>query len=235
VTAPAPLFHLALRLEGRRCLVVGGGPVGARKAASLLECGALVTIVSPETCCLVDDLPVTVARRPYLSGEAAGYCLVVTATGIPAVDAEVYRDAEQAGVLVNAADDPASCSFLMPAVLRRGDVSVAVSTAGVSPWLAGWLRLRVADVVGPEVATLAGIVGEARTMIRAAGVSTEGLGWYELVDGVLWPLVSIGSEVSMAAARAVAVEWVDGVLAGERLPASAGSAPARSGGPPSPG
>jgi precorrin-2 dehydrogenase/sirohydrochlorin ferrochelatase len=241
VTSPAPLFHLALRLEGRPCLVVGGGPVGARKAASLLECGALVTIVSPQTCRLVDDLPVTVARRPYRSGEAAAYSLVVTATGIPALDAEVYRDAEQAGVLVNAADDPASCSFLMPAVLHRGDVSVAVSTGGVSPWLAGWIRRRVAGVIGPEVATLATIVGEARTRIRAAGISSEGLDWGNLVDGALWPLVNTGSG-GAAAARSVVTEWVAAVLAGDRsLPCPDGAAAepagvlAESGGPPSPG
>lgn len=214
--APAPLFHLALRLDGQPCLVVGGGPVGARKAASLLECGALVTVVSPETCGLFADLPVTFARRSYRSGEAAGYRLVVTATGIPDVDREVYLDAERAGVLVNAADDPASCSFLMPAMLRRGDVSVAVSTGGVSPWLAGWLRRRVGEVVGPEVATLATLVGEARRTIRAAGVSSESLDWGGLVDDVLWPLVSAAD---LATARSAAARWVEDVLAAE------GSAP----------
>jgi precorrin-2 dehydrogenase/sirohydrochlorin ferrochelatase len=140
----------------------------------------------------------------------------VTATGIPDVDREVYLDAERAGVLVNAADDPASCSFLMPAMLRRGDVSVAVSTGGVSPWLAGWLRRRVGEVVGPEVATLATLVGEARRTIRAAGVSSESLDWGGLVDDVLWPLVSAAD---LATARSAAARWVEDVLAAE------GSAP----------
>jgi precorrin-2 dehydrogenase/sirohydrochlorin ferrochelatase len=210
VTAPAPLFHLALRLDGQACLVVGGGPIAARKAASLLECGAVVTVVSPETCSLLEALPVTVARRRYQSGEAAGYRLVVTATALPEVDRQVFLDAERAGVLVNAADDPASCSFLMPAVLRRGDVSVAVSTGGVSPWLAAWIRRRVGDVIGPEIAVLANIVGDARLAIRSAGVSSEGLDWGDLVDGSLWPLVSAGNSTL---ARSVAARWVDGVVA----------------------
>jgi siroheme synthase-like protein len=214
--SPAPLFHLALRLEGQPCLVVGGGPVGARKAARLLECGAAVTIVSPATCDTLEALPVTIRRRTYQSGEAAGYRLVVTATGIPAVDREVFLDAERAGVLVNAADDPESCSFLMPATLRHGDVTVAVSTGGVSPWLAGWLRHRVGAVIGPEMATLATVVGEARARIRAAGVSSEGLDWGGLVEGALWPMISAGD---LMAARSRATRWAEGVVAaGRRRP-----------------
>jgi siroheme synthase-like protein len=135
----------------------------------------------------------------------------VAATGIPEVDRQVYLDAEDAGVLVNAADDPASCSFLMPAVLRRGDVSVAVSTAGVSPWLAGWIRRRVGEVVTVEVADLAAIVGEARTSIRTAGLSSEGLDWTELVEVTLWPLVQAGD---LDSARAAAAAWVAATLAG---------------------
>jgi len=211
LTAPAPLFHLALRLEGLPCLVVGGGPIGARKAASLIECGAVVTVVAPEMCDLVEQLPVSSVQRPYEQGEAAAYRLVVAATGVPEVDRQVYLDAEGAGVLVNAADDPASCSFLMPAVLRRGDVSVAVSTAGVSPWLAGWIRRRVGEAVPIEVADLAAIVGEARATIRAAGLSSEGLDWEELVDGALWPLVQSGD---LRSARAAAAAWVASTIAG---------------------
>jgi precorrin-2 dehydrogenase/sirohydrochlorin ferrochelatase len=211
LTAPAPLFHLALRLEGQPCLVVGGGPIGARKAASLIECGAVVTVVAPETCDLVEQLPVSLVHRPYRHGEAASYRLVVAATGIAEVDRQVFLDAEAAGVLVNAADDPASCSFFMPAVLRRGDVSVAVSTAGVSPWLAGWIRRRVGEAVTPEVAELAVIVGEARTTIRAAGRSSEGLDWDALVEGALWPLVQAGD---LESARSAAAEWVAVTLNG---------------------
>ena len=213
--------------------MVGGGPVGARKAASLVECGARVTIVAPETCALVDDLDVAVERRPYLAGEAGAYRLVVSATGIPEVDHRVYLDAEGAGVLMNAADDPRSCSFLMPATLRRGDVSIAVSTAGVSPWLAGWVRRRIAEVVEEEVAELAVVIGEARTAVRSAGVSSEGLDWDCLVDEILWPLVRAGDVES---ARASAAGWVASVLAGGAggAPAPGGPAEGGAGGGPAP-
>jgi precorrin-2 dehydrogenase/sirohydrochlorin ferrochelatase len=206
----APVFHAALRLSGQSCLVVGGGPVGARKAAALLECGAQVTVISPRTCAEIGQLPLCVIHRCWQPGDVVGYRLVITATGIAEIDREVFLDAERAGILVNAADDPVSCSFLMPAVLRRGAVSVAVSTSGVSPWLAIWLRQRIGTVLGDEVALLATIVGEARAAIRRAGISSEGLDWAGLVDGSLWPILLDG-EIDLA--RSTARRWVDEVLA----------------------
>ena len=214
-----PLFHLAMRAEGEHCLVVGGGPVGARKAASLLECGARVTVVAPEICAALEALqaeqaPVAlrIERRPYRAGEAANYRLAVTATGRPEIDRAVYLDCRRAGVLVNAADDPQSCSFLVPAVLRSGPVSVAVSTGGASPWLAGWVRRRVGTVIGPEVGLLAEIVGQARVEVRSAGQSSEGLDWGTLVDEILWPLISAGLPDEASAA---ADDWASAVIAGQ--------------------
>jgi siroheme synthase-like protein len=208
---PAPLFHLALKLEGRPCLVVGGGPVGARKAASLVASGAIVTVVSPELCEDLADLPVRLERRRYRPGEAAGYRLVIAATGDPSIDGQVYADADGAGVFVNAADDPAACSFYMPAVTRVGPVSVGVSTAGVSPWLAGWVKRRVAAALPEQIAVLAEIVGDARTAIRAAGLSSEGLDWSGLVDGSLWPLLEAGDADK---ARSVAAQFARDAIAG---------------------
>jgi siroheme synthase-like protein len=181
--------------------------VAARKAAALLESGAVVTVVAPTICAAVEALPARIEARRYLHGEARGYRLVVTATGDPLVDHAVYLDAEAAGVLVNAADNPASCSFLMPAVLRRGPVSVAVSTGGVSPFLAGWVRDRIAGAVPPEVGVLAAMVGRARERLRAAGVSTENLDWSALADR-LWPLVESGEKDR---ARTEVELWLTGI------------------------
>ena len=213
-----PLYHLALRLDGEACLVVGAGPVASRKAAALLECGAQVRIVAPEVSAameaLVADHPppgAVLERRVYRRGEVAGYRLAVAATGDRDVDRSVYVDARGAGVLVNAADDPASCSFLVPAVARAGDVSVAVSTGGASPFLAGWVRDRVAGVLGPEVAELAGLLGTARRAVRAAGVASESCDWAGLVEETLWPLLSKGEN---EAARKAATAWAETVVAG---------------------
>lgn len=198
---PPPPFLLALRLEDEPCLVVGAGHVAARKAEALLGCGARLTVVAPEVGAEMEELVasarargahIVIERRPYRSGEVAGFRLAITATGRPGIDAEVFSDGEAAGVLVNAADNPESCAFYLPAVFRQGDVSVAVSTGGVSPYLAGWVRRRVEGVLGPEVAVLARLVGEARAAVRRGGVPTESLDWEGFVDGRLWPLVESG-------------------------------------------
>lgn len=199
-----PLYPVGLIVRGRRCLVVGGGRVAARKIASLLECGATVTLVAPEAhealgllaqagvIQAIEGPPLDVQLRPYRSGEAAGYRLVVTATGDPEVDASVHGDAEEAGVWVNSADDPDHCSFVLPAVWRAGPVSVAVSSEGNSPALAGWLRERAAQALGPEVGTLAQLLGGARARLQAQGRSTEEVDWRALLDGPLPELVRQG-------------------------------------------
>ncbi len=204
-----PYYPVALDLGGRPVLVVGGGPVGARKAAGLAACGAVVTVVSPEVHDDVEALvdrgepgapgSVTLERRPYRRGEAGGYRLVVTATGHDDVDGAVAADAEAAGTFVNSADDPTHCSFLLPAVHRDGAVTVAVSTGGASPALARWVRTRPAAGLGPGLGILADLLGEARQAVRAEGRSTESVDWERILDGPLPSLVA-GGEIDEARA-----------------------------------
>jgi precorrin-2 dehydrogenase/sirohydrochlorin ferrochelatase len=200
VPVDAPLYPVGLVVAGRPVLVVGGGRVAARKVGDLVACGARVTVVAPEVATeLAARTGVTVERRPYRTGEAAGYRLVVTATGDPAVDQQVFDDAEAAGVWVNSADDPARCTFTLPAVVRRGPVVVTAATGGRSPALATWLRRRLAGQLGPEVATLAALLDEARTRVRAEGRSTEDLDWQGLLDGgLLDVLVAEGEDAARA-------------------------------------
>lgn len=188
-------YPVTLLVEGRPCLVVGGGPVAARKAAGLLDAGARVTLVAPEPGPEVEALvPVGLAveRRAYRRGEAASYRLVATATGRPEVDGAVSADADSAGVWVNAADAPEDCSFYLPAVARRGPVSLAVSTDGASPALASWLRDRLGAELGPEVEVLAGLLGEERRSMRAAGRSTEGANWRGALESDMLELIRNG-------------------------------------------
>ncbi len=186
-------YPVSLDVEGRACLVVGGGPVAARKALGLLRCGAVVTVVAPAVSAAMAELsPLTIERRPYAAGEAGAYRLVVTATGIPAVDGAVYADAEAAGVWVNSADDTAHCSFILPAVHRDGAVTLAFSTGGQSPALASWLRARVAAQCGDGLGELADLLGRARRSVHDAGRSTELVDWAGLLDGPLPGLVRSG-------------------------------------------
>lgn len=197
----APTYPVVLRIEGRRCLVVGGGPVAARKVADLFECGAEVTVVAPEVDPSIDALAAAagrarrdlrVERRRYRDGEAADYRLVVTATGIPEVDRRAAADAEAAGIWVNSADDADHCTFFLPSVHREGTVSVSVSTGGASPALAAWLRRRIGESLGPHLGTLAELLEEGRTNLRGAGRPTSAVDWTALLDGELPGLVRAG-------------------------------------------
>jgi siroheme synthase-like protein len=200
----APVYPVGLVVEGRRCLVVGGGRVAARKIGGLLACGASVTVVAPElhvavrvltdagAIAAIGESPLELQIRAYAPGEAAHYELVIAATGVEAVDDAVHRDARAAGVWVNVADDPARCSFVLPAVARDGEVSIAVSTGGSSPALAGWLRDRVLEALPARVGDLAALLDEGRRRVHERHESTEALDWRGLLDGPLPDMVGRG-------------------------------------------
>jgi siroheme synthase-like protein len=193
VAIDAPLYPVGLVVAGRRVLVVGGGEVARQKVAELVGCGAAVHVVSLELIpALRDDPAVTFERRAYRRGEVEGYRLVVAATGDPAVNQAVHDDAEAAGIWVNAADDPDRCTVVLPARLRRGPVLITASTAGRSPALASWLRDRIAVDVGDEVAELAELLAEARSELRDAGLTTEGLDWRGALESGMLEMVREG-------------------------------------------
>lgn len=180
---PYPVF---LDLAGVSVLVVGGGTVALRKVGGLAEAGAVVTVVAPEVRPELVALAAAVERRAYVAGEAAGYQLVITATDDPAVNAHVAADAGAAQVWVNSADDPDNCSFILPAVARRGHVTVAVSTGGASPALAAHVRTRIEqEVLTPAVEAAANELARQRAEIHAAGGSTEAVSWAERVRAAL--------------------------------------------------
>ncbi len=189
---PEALYPVGLIVAGRRCVVVGGGAVAARKVASLFEAGARVVVVAPEICDDIRRLDVELVERPYRRDDLEGAWLVVSATDRVEVNRAVSADAEEARVWANAADDPVACAFTLPAVLRRGPVTVAVATGGHSPALAGWLRDRVGELLGPEVGQLAELLSEARASIQASGRSTEGLDWRRALDSDMLDLVRSG-------------------------------------------
>ena len=218
MASSAPQYPVSLTVSGRRCLVVGGGAVAARKVEGLLDCGARVTVVAPEVSDAVHSLGeglggrdttavLTIETRQYRSPEAADYRLVVTATGRPEVDHAVFADADAAGVWVNSADDVGNCSFFLPAVHRAGTVTVAVSTGGASPALARWLRTRAAATLDFDVAVVAELLDEARSLVKETGRSTESLDWDDILDSQVVPLVREGRTDE---ARAVLRTFVDG-------------------------
>lgn len=192
-----PQYPVNLIIEDRRCLVVGGGAVAARKAKGLLACGGRVHVVAPEIGDEVRALapPATLEARPYRRGEVSSYRLVIAATDSPEVNRAVFTDGESAGVWVNGADDPDNCSFTLPSVLRRGALQVTVSTSGRSPAVASWLRARLEAELGPEYETLLELVATERDAMRASGRPTEGADWRSALDSGMLDMIREGQLV----------------------------------------
>jgi len=163
-------YPIYLNLRNKRVVVIGGGDVAERKVESLLHTGAEVSVISPDVTArlaeLAENQAIQIQRLAYRAGDCAGAALVFTATDDAEVGAAVFREATDSGALVNTADQPALCDFIMPAVVRRGDISIAVSTGGTSPGLAAQLRNRIAGIIGPEYAQLAELLAQVRPEIR---------------------------------------------------------------------
>lgn len=141
------LFPIFLKLTGRPCIIIGAGNLAESKIDSLRVAEARVTVIAPAVnariAAMADVGEVTLHRREYNNGDLAGHFLAVAATDNPAVNRAVFAEAEAAGILVNAVDDPPFCDFYFPSVVRRGDLQIAISTAGASPALAQRLRKQI--------------------------------------------------------------------------------------------
>jgi siroheme synthase-like protein len=189
-----PSYPVNLLVAGKRCLVVGGGAVAARKAAGFVAAGADVQVVAKEISDAMRAVPgVTLCERDYDPRDLDGCRLVIVATDDPALNGEVSRAADARGIWVNAADDPANCTFTLPATIHRGDLLVTVSTGGRSPAVASWVRARLEADLPPELSTLLDLVSAERDRFQREGRSTESIDWQKAIDsGMLLELIREG-------------------------------------------
>ena len=173
----AELFPAFLKLKGRRCLVVGAGPIAESKIESLVRCGAEVYVVAPQATGWIRDAAmageVQWEPRVFREDDLKGVFLVVAATSSPALHEEIFRQAQAAGILCNAVDEPERCDFYYPSVVRRGPLQIAVSTSGNSPFLAQRLRQELEQHYGPEYGAWTEELGRARSALFARKVSPE--------------------------------------------------------------
>ncbi len=194
-------------LDAQRVIIIGGGSVAARKAASLVEGGAHPLVISPDLHpdlqAFVDTGKVTHLPRCYQPGDLAGAFLAISATDDPAVNRQVWEEAQAEGCLVNVVDDPSHSNFILPAVVRRGELTISVSTGGGSPALARRLRERLEETFGPEYGDLAGLLEQLRPQLMANHPPQERLAVaLRLVDG---PLLDILRQQGYAAAHQYAL------------------------------
>jgi precorrin-2 dehydrogenase / sirohydrochlorin ferrochelatase len=164
-------YMAALNLRGRRCLVVGAGAIGLEKIEGLLASDAQVAVVAPQADPEVEELAAAGAvewkRRRYAPDDLDGCFLVIAATSDTDVNIAVYKDAEARSMLVNVVDVPPLCNFILPAIVRRGPIAIAISTAGASPALAKRMKDQIAELFGEEYAVLALMLNEVRGWAKA--------------------------------------------------------------------
>jgi uroporphyrin-III C-methyltransferase/precorrin-2 dehydrogenase/sirohydrochlorin ferrochelatase len=204
------------KLEGRRCLVVGGGVVGARRVEQLLAAGARVTVVAPELGPVASELAaagrIEVLREPFASGHIGDHWLVVAATGDAKVNREIADAAETARRLCNVVDDPAHCTFIMPTIIDREPVTIAISTNGQSPVLARWLKGVIEETLPARIGALASLAGRWRERVKAAlpdGDERRHF-WQVALRGPVADLAFGGSKsASETALEAALTQWRD--------------------------
>lgn len=162
-------YPINLNISNRRCLVVGGGSVAARKIESLLVSDAAIRVVSPEVCGKISDMAdsglIEWTQRTYQERDLDGVFLVFAATNQPTVQELIASQAKQAGVLLNSVDSPDQCDFHVPAKIRRGDLLIAVSTGGSSPALSARIKHRLYRDFGPEYETLVELLAQIRGQV----------------------------------------------------------------------
>jgi precorrin-2 dehydrogenase / sirohydrochlorin ferrochelatase len=161
-----PFYIACLKLEGRKCLVVGAGDIGLEKVEGLLACNGEVTLVAPDAIeplrALADEGSITWLQREYEPSDLEGTFMVIAATNDTDVNIGIYEDAEKRAMLVNVVDVPPLCNFILPAIVRTGPLAIAISTAGASPALAKRIRNQIADEYGEPYARLAIMLNEVR-------------------------------------------------------------------------
>ena len=201
------LLPIALNLKNAPCLVVGGGEIGARKVRSLLECEAIVKVVSPQLCEALQAMRANIEysmlqifERTFKAEDCDGMKLVFACTDSREVNARVAVEAKRCGALCNIADETDQSDFANMAVVRRGEITIAVSTSGGSPALSKHLKREIENAVGDEYAQLLQLMSDARaSQNRAQSTQSERAAlWHRVLDSDVLELLRRGETESAA-------------------------------------
>jgi precorrin-2 dehydrogenase len=192
-------YPVFLEMKDRRCVVIGGGAVAERKVEGLVAAGANVTVISPGMTDGLKELlkqdAIRHVAREYQASDRAGYDLVFVATDNSEINAAVFSEARSLRIWVNSADDPDHCDFILPAVIRRGDLTVAVSTGGASPAVTRAIREELDEYFTADYARFIQIAGEVRRELREKSVSPPASAWNRALQGDFRRLIKEGRPV----------------------------------------
>jgi siroheme synthase-like protein len=181
-----PYYPIFLNLQGKKCVVIGGGRVALRKVTTLLDCGADITVISTKPHAKISKLfknrAIRLVRRNYKPGDLKGAALSVAATHVDEINRKVAVESKKNGTLVNVVDHAELSDFIVPSFFRRGDLSVAVSTSGMSPALAKKIRVKLEKNIGMEYAYLLSLISETRSEIKRKGLRVSAKTWQESLD-----------------------------------------------------
>ena len=179
-------YPIMLNIQGEKCVIVGGGKVALRKAKMLLECGAKVTVISPalhqDLVRLAQDKAIRLIKRDYKPGDLDGTVIVIAATDAEEINRSVAHEAKKRGILVNVVDDPGESDFIVPSFLRRGDLTIAISTGGTSPALAKKIRTKLEQDFGKEYGLLLPLIGEVRSTVKEKEIMLREEAWQQVLD-----------------------------------------------------
>ncbi len=166
--------------------MIGGGQVALRKVVTLLEDGARVEVISPELCpelaSLAERKEISFLNREYHKGDLKGVFIAIAATDSSIINQQVAAEAREKSVLVNVVDDARYSDFIAPSIVRRGEITIAISTSGQSPALARKLRTKLEKEFGEEYARLGRLLGEVRAEAKKQRITVDGDGWQEAID-----------------------------------------------------
>ena len=196
-------YPVALVLDGKRCLVVGGGEIAEGKLDALLLAGAVVTVVSPEVrpriAALAAEGQITLHRRRYRRSDLDGVYLAIAATDDRPTNARMVTEARAARILTQAVDDIPYCDFFAVAIVRRGDLQLGISTNGRSPAFARWMRERLDSELPSEYGDLLAILGDVRDTIKARGAIPAYEHWQAAITDEVFAALGAGDRETATA------------------------------------
>ena len=203
--SPLVYYPIFLNLEGKKCVVVGGGEVALRKVRALLDSGARVVVVSPTLNSGLAQLArvetISLISREYEPKDLKDAVIVVAATDIAEVNQKIAKKARKHGILVNVVDRPEESDFIMPSLVRRGDLILTVSTSGASPALAKKIRMRLEQTFGEEYTPLLSLIKEVRKELKEQQLRVNTEDWQKALDlDLLTHLIQAGEREKAKAA-----------------------------------